>query len=1116
MWTMTDVVGLRFVSEGYDRVNLEIRDYQRALASVTTSAQQAANGANTAAQTYLKQADAYKQTTAALDRLQQMQRDSARAAQEIVNRATGVTNAYKSAAESADFFVQALRRQEVEAAKAARANQQLLAQVLGIDQPYRSAKESADVFVQSQERARQSYDQLRAAIDPAVAAQQRLADAQRRVDAAVKADIITRAQGNATMAQYRANLSNTAAAMLTSETAAGRLRTQLLATANSVAVLDGPLGGVASRFSAFGVLIGRTGLIVGGLLVGMAALGTVFNRGVRNLMEWEVANARVNAVLATTGQQVGITGEQIRSMTSQIALATLESEQGVMAAAQRLLTFRDIAGDVFEDVLRTAADMAALGFGTIESETVKLAKALEDPAQALTSLSRAGIVFTRQQRALIISLVESGRQAEAMERILANVNARVGGAAEAAARDTLAGAFDTISQAAGRAVRDFASFVLETTALDRALQALASRVAPFAAGPETSGQELARRRADVARLRQEMQAARELEANNPFVRAFGTAALERGQRTVRGVDPELAEAERLLAVSQERVRVEEQLAAAARARQMVSRDAEALDGLATEIDLRREIIGLTEDEQRLQRNLAQMGLRNLDIGQRVADYETQLRAAGQSQAIINDLTEEYRNSLAGVAEQAERAMDTARMERMATSLQSGLTSLDQQNVLLAAQIALMQQGVEASQARVLAEQSIALEAARTLAAMDPTNTRLQEMVRNLEAAQQTANNLADAMSRAQAEADFAGQARTLEEQNDILREQIRLIDSGVEYTVAQRRAEINLAISRAETLALTADTTEEMERQLAIANALRAAAGDNEVLVAELESRRPARGGRGGGGVEREQVTLQSIIADMDQRIDRETQLLDLQGQQRRAQELVFEIQDQLTRAGVTYTESEITAAAARIAAREEELRQMQELRDNMDSLANTIKNSFASAFTSVVDGTKSAKDAFRDMARAVIAELFRILVVQQLVGQIGTALGGMGGIGNIRLADGGVMSRGTVVPFANGGVVGGPTYFPMTGGRTGLMGEAGPEAIMPLKRGRDGKLGVASEGGGATTVNQVFHFNLSANGDDSVRRIVAQTAPQIIEAAKAGVIDARRRGGAFRATFGG
>jgi hypothetical protein len=1112
---MTDVVGLRFVSEGYDRVNLEIRDYQRALASVTTSAQQAANGANTAAQTYLKQADAYKQTTAALDRLQQMQRDSARAAQEIVNRATGVTNAYKSAAESADFFVQALRRQEVEAAKAARANQQLLAQVLGIDQPYRSAKESADVFVQAQERARQSYDQLRAAIDPAVAAQQRLADAQRRVDAAVKADIITRAQGNATMAQYRANLSNTAAAMLTSETAAGRVRAQLLATANSVAVLDGPLGGVASRFSAFGVLIGRTGLIVGGLLVGIAALGTVFNRGVRNLMEWEAANARVNAILATTGQQVGITGEQIRSMTSQIALATLESEQGVMAAAQRLLTFRDIAGDVFEDVLRTAADMAALGFGTIESETVKLAKALEDPAQALTSLSRAGIVFTRQQRALIISLVESGRQAEAMERILANVNARVGGAAEAAARDTLAGAFDTISQAAGRAVRDFASFVLETTALDRALQALASRVAPFAAGPETSGQELARRRADVARLRQELQAARELEANNPFVR-MSTAFLERGQRTVRGVEPELAEAERLLAVSQERVRVEEQLAAAARARQMVSRDAEALDGLATEIDLRRELIGLTEDEQRLQRNLAQMGLRNLDIGQRVADYETQLRAAGQSQAIINDLTEEYRNSLAGVAEQAERAMDTARMERMATSLQSGLTSLDQQNVLLAAQIALMQQGVEASQARVLAEQSIALEAARTLAAMDPTNTRLQEMVRNLEAAQQTANNLADAMSRAQAEADFAGQARTLEEQNDILREQIRLIDSGVEYTVAQRRAEINLAISRAETLALTADTTEEMERQLAIANALRAAAGENEVLVAELESRRPARGGRGGGGVEREQVTLQSIIADMDQRIDRETQLLDLQGQQRRAQELVFEIQDQLTRAGVTYTESEITAAAARIAAREEELRQMQELRDNMDSLANTIKNSFASAFTSVVDGTKSAKDAFRDMARAVIAELFRILVVQQLVGQIGTALGGMGGIGNIRLADGGVMSRGTVVPFANGGVVGGPTYFPMTGGRTGLMGEAGPEAIMPLKRGRDGKLGVASEGGGATTVNQVFHFNLSANGDDSVRRIVAQTAPQIIEGAKQAVLDGRRRGGAFRATFGG
>jgi phage-related minor tail protein len=59
--------------------------------------------------------------------------------------------------------------------------------------------------------------------------------------------------------------------------------------------------------------------------------------------------------------------------------------------------------------------------------------------------------------------------------------------------------------------------------------------------------------------------------------------------------------------------------------------------------------------------------------------------------------------------------------------------------------------------------------------------------------------------------------------------------------------------------------------------------------------------------------------------------------------------------------------------------------------------------------------------------------------------------------ASGGVVSSGRVQAFASGGVVSGPTYFPMRRG-LGLMGEAGPEAIMPLARGADGKLGVRSD----------------------------------------------------------
>jgi lambda family phage tail tape measure protein len=76
------------------------------------------------------------------------------------------------------------------------------------------------------------------------------------------------------------------------------------------------------------------------------------------------------------------------------------------------------------------------------------------------------------------------------------------------------------------------------------------------------------------------------------------------------------------------------------------------------------------------------------------------------------------------------------------------------------------------------------------------------------------------------------------------------------------------------------------------------------------------------------------------------------------------------------------------------------------------------------------------------------------LSGGVNALFGGMLGF-----ADGGSFTQGRVTPFATGGVVNGPVAFPMRGG-LGLMGEAGPEAIMPLSRGPDGKLGVRAAGG--------------------------------------------------------
>ena len=186
------------------------------------------------------------------------------------------------------------------------------------------------------------------------------------------------------------------------------------------------------------------------------------------------------------------------------------------------------------------------------------------------------------------------------------------------------------------------------------------------------------------------------------------------------------------------------------------------------------------------------------------------------------------------------------------------------------------------------------------------------------------------------------------------------------------------------------------------------------------------------------------------------------------------------------------------------------ELDRKRQSLIDSVNVSIEDGFMAMADGTKSVSDAFRTMAAEIVRELYKVYVMQVAIKALKLAMG-------IPFADGGVISGGSEVKaYANGGVVGGPTTFPMAGGKTGLMGEAGPEAIMPLKRGANGKLGVQVEGGGGGDVININQsFNFQANGDDSVKKLIAQAAPKIAEMAKSSVVESRRRGGSTKAAFG-
>src|SRR5690606_6119123 len=124
-----------------------------------------------------------------------------------------------------------------------------------------------------------------------------------------------------------------------------------------------------------------------------------------------------------------------------------------------------------------------------------------------------------------------------------------------------------------------------------------------------------------------------------------------------------------------------------------------------------------------------------------------------------------------------------------------------------------------------------------------------------------------------------------------------------------------------------------------------------------------------------------------------------------------------------------------------------------------------------VFDGVKLS-DALKSVARSMADTVFSVAMKPVQNAVAGALAEGESGFvaGALPFAQGGAFTQGRVMPFAQGGVVSAPTHFPLRGG-VGLLGESGPEAIMPLRRGPDGRLGVAAAGGGRA-VNVTFNVS--------------------------------------------
>ena len=195
-----------------------------------------------------------------------------------------------------------------------------------------------------------------------------------------------------------------------------------------------------------------------------------------------------------------------------------------------------------------------------------------------------------------------------------------------------------------------------------------------------------------------------------------------------------------------------------------------------------------------------------------------------------------------------------------------------------------------------------------------------------------------------------------------------------------------------------------------------------------------------------------------------------------------------------------------------EALKRREELQNALEKSASALGTELGAAFgeNREPDFGKMLKELLKVFLETTIAvtafsnALQLMGVPKNIAGELAGVMA-KGSLGFLEaFAKGGIIDNG-VQKFADGGVVSSPTLFNMSGNRMGLMGEAGPEAILPLRRGRDGKLGVAANDNQGVQVTQVFNF--SANGDDSVKRIIAEEAPKLSRMASFNMAnDLRRR----------
>lgn len=209
--------------------------------------------------------------------------------------------------------------------------------------------------------------------------------------------------------------------------------------------VDGSTSKAEGAFGKLGAAIGGAVAVGGAVSLAKGAFDAA--------VESQKIAKQTEAAIKSTGQAAGITAGEIGDMAAALSKKNAVDDEAIQTGQNLLLTFTNIgkADGVFERTTQASIDMAAAMGTDVSSAAMQLGKALNDPTDGLSKLSRAGVQFTDEQKKQIKTMQDAGDMAGAQKVMLAELERQFGGsaAAQATATDRMKIAFGNLQEQVG-------------------------------------------------------------------------------------------------------------------------------------------------------------------------------------------------------------------------------------------------------------------------------------------------------------------------------------------------------------------------------------------------------------------------------------------------------------------------------------------------------------------------------------------------------------------------------------------------------------------------------------------------------------------------------------------